>query len=728
MMNNQHLPLFYVLMLRRWLPLGVAFLLLLLTALMWPDNDYFVPIALHWMNIVLLLGVSLALFIFVFRSFNQQQHIRTGSYLRTKLVTAMVLMVLVPAVVLQITANQVIEKGMDVWFDVRVDTLLDKAMNLAQVFYARVESDMATSLEAVAANDEALLEAATLPLGSMGLSHYLNTLLGQHQWTKVETFDVSGRVTAVAQRAFQGQSLNSFKTRHLSETGKVSIALGHYTIEHETRDDGEYMVGYLPLYTHRRFEMLLRAEVQLPEGVVSSARSIETDYRTYRALERHRQGIQDTFRHTLMMVTILIMCFAGFFAVLFARKLTMPIEALAKALKKVEGGDFDALVSVHSRDELGSLAASFNSMTMRLQNNVSALQQTQLELTDALVSSRQRRYVLETLLQNLQSGVILLEQDGHIRLINQTCQQLFSLEHHQLEKTSMFDFTEAHLSPVLDFYQHLHAEQQNTLQHEFELSFGQKTVRVLARGTLLGEQEDSLFKGWLLVFDDVTQLAEMQKHQAWSEVAQRLAHEIKNPLTPIKLSTERLQRRFRHQVDDEAVFDTCTHAVISQVERLQRLLSDFSDLATLPKPKIQRVSIASLLQELRELYSAYHDLCFEGLPEGDVYCDVDQIRQVLINLIDNALATQSLVRVFVEITTEHTCFYVQDQGVGIDESTQRHMFEAYFSTKKRGSGLGLAIAQRITEEHHGQLLLLSAAAPTCFCMQLPHVHETEEVN
>lgn len=250
-------------------------------------------------------------------------------------------------------------------------------------------------------------------------------------------------------------------------------------------------------------------------------------------------------------------------------------------------------------------------------------------------------------------------------------------------------------------------------------------MKVLARGTLLGQQEDKLYKGWLLVFDDVTQLADAQKHEAWSEVAQRLAHEIKNPLTPIKLSTERVQRRFRSQVDDVAVFDTCTHAVISQVERLQRLLADFSNLATLPKPKNEVVSIASLIQDMRELYSPYRDLTFEGLPEGNICCDADQIRQVLINLIDNALATKTHVRVFVENTEKDVRFNVQDEGAGVDERTKQHMFEPYFSTKQDGSGLGLAIALRITEEHGGQLQLVLNGSPTRFCMSLPHAAQQD---
>jgi len=643
------------------------------------------------------------------------------------MVAAMVVMVLVPSLILQVTANQVIEKGFDVWFDVRVDTLLDKAMNLAQGFYADVASDMELSLEQLANNNDFSGEILSVPLGNMMVSQRLTELLNQYGWHRIDLFDGAERVIAGSQRDFQGKSLNDLKVAPVSDAGKLSMALGRYAVDHEIRQDGEYVVGYLPLYAQRRLVGLLRAEVKLPDDVIASARSIETDYRTYKELERHRQGIQDIFMNTLMIAMILIVFIAAVLALLFVRRLTSPVEDLAMALKQVEVGDFDAVVPVKSEDEFGSLATSFNSMTARLKYNMETLTETQSELTNALVSSRQRQYVLENLLSNLHSGVILLDASGEIRLLNETCKTLLMFPQQKEDKKSIYDFSEAHLKPVLEFFETLQTQELADLQQELVVSYGLQTVKILARGTLLGGQED-VFSGWLLVFDDVTQLADAQKHRAWAEVAQRLAHEIKNPLTPIKLSTERVKRRFREQVDDVKVFDTCTDAVITQVERLQRLLADFSDLATLPKPKMENVSVASLLQELRELYSPYPNLTFEGMPEGEVYCDIDQIRQVLINLIDNALATGAHVRVYVEVTEQDTRFYVQDEGPGIDENAQEHIFEPYFSTKAEGSGLGLAIAQRISEEHHGQLLLLSAAAPTRFCMWLPHVqsHRSKE--
>jgi len=702
-----------------FLPFIVVLILSGAIYLVWPSPNQFGPTYLNWINVFLLLFFTIMILILGLRNLRQKKQLSVSFNLRTKLVTAMVLMVLLPSLILQITANQIITRGFDIWFDVRVDTLLDKAMNLAQGFYADIESDMELSLTQVV-SDNNFPELEPTPLGSLVLNQYMEKLISKYAWDKLELFDASERIVATAQRKLQGQDFHDLEASPVSETGRLSIALGRYAVDHEVRKDGEYVIGYLPLLSQRRLIGLFRAEVKLPEDITTSARSIETDYRTYRELDRHRQGIQEIFMHTLMIAMILIISIAGVFAMMFARRLTSPVEELAAALKQVEVGDFDALVKTDAKDELGSLAASFNSMNARLKYNMQTLTETQSELTNALVNSRQRQYVLENLLANLHSGVVLLDGAGEIRLMNHACRSLLMLPAHKEDKTSIYDFSEVHLKPVLTFFETLQTQNLEGLQQELVISQGFQTVKMLARGTSLGG-EDDVFSGWLLVFDDITQLAEAQKHRAWAEVAQRLAHEIKNPLTPIKLSTERVKRRFRNQVDDVKVFDTCTDAVINQVERLQRLLADFSNLATLPKPKMAEVTIASLLLEMRELYSPYSNLTFEGMPEGSVYCDADQIRQVLINLIDNALATKAHVRVYVEVTDQDTRFYVQDEGSGIDENAKEHIFEPYFSTKAEGSGLGLAIAQRISEEHHGQLQLISASSPTRFCLWLPHV-------
>jgi len=206
-------------------------------------------------------------------------------------------------------------------------------------------------------------------------------------------------------------------------------------------------------------------------------------------------------------------------------------------------------------------------------------------------------------------------------------------------------------------------------------------------------------------------------------VARRLAHEIKNPLTPIKLSAERLQRRFASQVDRKDIFDECTHTVIAQVERLQRLISDFSSLARMPQPRLATCSINKLLEEMAQLFRPYAQVEVRMAEEALVCdCDVDQMKQVLINLVDNAIAaSREGEPVTLSAVQEQgwLCFHVTNEGDGIDPEVATHLFEPYFSTKDGGSGLGLAIAKRIAEDHDGELWLASLASPTDFCLKVP---------
>jgi two-component system nitrogen regulation sensor histidine kinase NtrY len=426
----------------------------------------------------------------------------------------------------------------------------------------------------------------------------------------------------------------------------------------------------------------------------------------------------------MLIATLLIIMAAGIVAITYARRLTSPIGELAKALERVTEGDLSVSIPTAPEDELGSLVHSFNRMTLRLKQNVEALEQTQKELTGALDSSRQRQYVLETLLANLQTGVLLVDAKGNIRLINQSMRELLNLSIEWMPGRAIAPLCVGRLQLVGEFYDELQHQGEGHLQREIELPATHGSLHILARGARLSGAGSAGFSGYLMVLDDVSSLAEAQRHRAWAEVAQRLAHEIKNPLTPIKLAAERLQRRFRKMADNTEVFDSCTHAIITQVERLQRLIMDFSDLARMPQPKPSMIVAKELAIDMRELYSAYPRIHVEGFDDGVMcYCDADQIRQVLINLMDNALAATEENKAPVHLFGSHygkmVEFHVQDGGTGIPDDLADHIFEAYFSTKESGSGLGLAIAKRIVEEHDGELLLVSRKLPTHFCLRLP---------
>jgi len=704
----------------RMLPLLMSIMLWLVISALWPDQSSSETSFIVWINITLLVILSAALLNYGVRLLRQQKERRAGSGLRAKLVIALVSMLLIPTSILLVSANQMVEKGMDVWFDVRVDTLLDQALNLAQGFYARVDSDLKKGLITAMNDDELLSYMATLPVSYSLLNTRMANLMQHEGWQSIEIFDLNERLVAQV----QSEGLSGLEPEALEEEAKSTLTLGLVSTKLITRDNEEIAVGYAPLRAHQNVIGVLRAKIVLPAGVVKNARAVEADYRSYRELERNRQSIRSTFTHAMLIATLIVILAAGIVAVGFARRLTSPIGDLARALERVTEGDLTVSIPSAPEDELGSLVDSFNRMTLRLKQNVEALEQTQKELTGALDSSRQRQYVLETLLANLQTGVLLIDASGNIRLLNQSMRELLNLSGEWVPGRSIASLCIGRLQLVCQFYDELCHQEDENLQRELELTVDHNSLHILARGVKLSGAGSAGFSGYLMVLDDVSSLAEAQRHRAWSEVAQRLAHEIKNPLTPIKLAAERLQRRFRKMADDTEVFDSCTHAIITQVERLQRLIVDFSDLARLPKPKPGIVHARDLITDMAELYGAYSRVHVEQFADDTLcFCDADQIRQVLINLMDNALAAteESLAPVHLSggYDLNMVEFHIQDGGSGIPDDAAEHIFEPYFSTKESGSGLGLAIADRIADEHNGNLTLLSNANPTHFCLRLP---------
>lgn len=706
--------------LMRFLPVLMSILLMFGVYIMWPHGfSGDARSLLTWVNIVLMLVLAGLSMQYGVRLLRQRSEPRPGSRLRAKLVMALVGMLMIPSMIIQVTASQMVDRGLNVWFDVRVDTLLDRALNLARGFYGRVEGDLKQGMS-IYVNDPVLVDAVGPPVDYSRLNLRLEEIQAKEDWQRLQLFDTNDRLLA----GVQASGLEALEAEPLDENAKLATALRRTVTGLLTTGDREVVAGYAPLQGQHGMVALLRAEITLPPGVVQNARAIEADYKTYRALERNRQAIQGLFTNTMLIVTLVVVLIAGGVAIVFARRLTSPIGSLAQALHRVAEGDLQVSIAETTTDELGSLVHSFNRMTGRLKDNVDALTQTQHELTEALNNSRQRRHILETLLANLQTGVLLSDADGRIRLLNESLKSLLNLPSGWTPGREITRLCNGRLLGIGQFFDELRNQEQEHLQREFDISVGKKTLHILARGARLHAAGTSGLSGYLIVMDDVSSLAEAQRHKAWAEVARRLAHEIKNPLTPIKLAAERLDRRFSRQVEHADVFEACTHTIIGQVERLQRLISDFSTLARLPQPRLNKVTLAHLLEEMSELYAPYKNVTVEVFNESTIcMCDADQVRQVLINLLDNAIAATREnggdVRLYAATGAATVEFHVLDEGEGIPDENHEQIFEPYYSTKADGSGLGLAIAYRIAQEHEGALKLQSLRNPTHFCLSLP---------
>ncbi|MBF0281715.1 MAG: HAMP domain-containing protein [Zetaproteobacteria bacterium] len=711
-------------------PLALTLTLWGVTGIVWGDITVPETSLIALINIGIMGILSLFFLLYSVRSL-QNKPMRAGSPLRSKLVIAFMGILLLPTMIIQTSSHQVVEKGLNIWFDVRVDKVMDQALHLAQGFYSRVDHELKQGLISVTSDQVLLNRFSMMPEQFSPLHLRLSELMQQHNWQSIRIYDLNEHLVANVRMT----GLAELTPPPLSEQAKLALKIGHTSTELAVIDGSEMAVGYAPLRYNQKIIGVLQAEITLPEGIVNDAKNIEDNYRSYRELERNRQAIGSLFTHIMLFITLSIVLIAGLIAIFFSRKLTAPIDQLASAVHRITEGDLNVIIPASPQDELGALVESFNQMATRLKQNMQALDIAQDHLKQSLNDSQQRQYILERLLANMQSGALLLSDQGHIRLVNQAFQQLSSNHDdwvigndiHNLKQHPQLNF-------ILKFFDEMKDQQTQYLQQEVEIMMGKKSQIMLLRGTCLHDQHTPLSKlsGYLILMDNITDLAEAQRHKAWSEVAQRLAHEIKNPLTPIKLAAERLQRRFRTQVDDQKVFDHCTHAIINQTDRLQRLVGDFSSLARIPKPRMDNCTVAAIFTSMQELYETYSRVHID-FPEHELplYCDFDQIRQIIINLMNNALAAteENLAPINLYATFNHHSInlHILDEGDGIPETLAGKIFEAYISTKADGSGLGLAIAKRIAEDHQGQLQLLSHAKPTHFCLSLPMQTQQMEI-
>lgn len=431
-----------------------------------------------------------------------------------------------------------------------------------------------------------------------------------------------------------------------------------------------------------------------------------------------------------IMILLLSLLSALWFAFYSTRRLTAPISELAKGTQTIAAGIYNKPIPYVSHDDLGFLVQSFNDMMLNLEHTHKSLSQSQ-----QLIEHQNSR--LEGILSHLSSGVLVLDSQRRLERINSAaCQILDS----KITGTSGMPInTIAQHYPLIYPLTNTLAKHIRNGEKEWSASLDittSKGVRSLfCRGSCLIEDEQ--LRGFVIVFDDVTDLVSAQKNAAWSEVARRLAHEIKNPLTPIQLSADRLRHKYLKQMNEEdgAVLDRATKTIVQQVSTLKKMVQAFSDYARAPKLQITTINPSSLLNGVVDLYCAQYPGHIELQIEDelpDIEGDTDRLRQILNNLIKNGLESSGTekaanvtvtARMYGKETTKNLQIKICDNGAGIDDEMRSQIFNPYATTKPKGTGLGLAIVKRIVEEHNGQITLIDSDQGSCFELNLPIHHQ-----
>jgi nitrogen fixation/metabolism regulation signal transduction histidine kinase len=619
-----------------------------------------------------------------------------GSRLTVRLLLLLALMAVVPGALVYTVSVQFLAKSIESWFDVKVDAALEGGINLGRSAIDQMLSELHAKARAIAA------ELADRPANQQVM--LLGRLRDQSGVHEAVIVSASGRVLASSSEDVS-RLVPELPTPQVLRQARSSR--GYTSVD---ANAGKPLalrvvvpVASLALADEARFVQLRQS---VPEQFGRSAEAVEAAYRDYRELVLARQGLKRIYIVTLTLALSMALLVAIALAVVLASRLSEPLANLAQATQAVARGDFSRQAPVTSRDELGVLTESFNSMTRQLDDARRVVEANRM----ALESAKAR---LENILANLSAGVLVFDRELGLTITNHGALAILGagLESFAAEMRGQF-----------------RAHGALAWQQEVELKSTGKAL--LVRGTALSQDPAG---GFVLVFDDITQLIQAQRATAWAEVARRLAHEIKNPLTPIQLSAERMEMKLSGKLapEDAEALARGTRTIVNQVAALKSMVDDFRDYSRMPAPVFAALDLNALALEVLALYETSNAPIASKLAPAlpDVRADSAQIRQVLHNLVQNAQDALELrkncgeppmIEVRTEIAGDKVRLSVTDNGGGFPEEMMARIFEPYVTSKPRGTGLGLAIVKKILDEHHGELAIENRpAAGVSVTMLLP---------
>jgi two-component system nitrogen regulation sensor histidine kinase NtrY len=655
-------------------------------------------------NIILILLLIFLIVRNVVKLVYERRHGILGSKLRTKLVAAFVGLSLIPTVVLFLVSVNFLSYSIDHWFDIKVGGALNMSLEVAQAYYQQfTESSKyyAKQLSSIITENQ---------LYEKDRNVYLKALIEQRQkslnLTLIEVyFKTPGNNLIV-------RGTDNVDIVPIKPSAKVmeDVFTGKEVSTIESVHEGDVISGLSPIYTKRGPRDvigLVGVYYYIPNGLVNRMDHIAKTSEEYKQFRILKNPIKLSYIITLSIVTLLIIFSATWFGLFLAKGITVPIQDLAEATHKIAQRNLDHQIDIKADDEIGVLVDSFNKMTKTLKQSSEDLERANMTLD-------QRRKYMETVLRNVSAGVVSIDRKGVITTINRAAEKMLDIKTEKVLNRRYQDVLRPeHMDLVNEFLREMKENSSAFIEKQIQILLKDRALTVLATTNTL-EDDDGNYMGLVVVFEDLTQLQKAERLAAWREVARRIAHEIKNPLTPIQLSAQRLQRKYGDKLgDDAAVLQECTKTIIDQVHGLKNLVNEFSRFARMPMTTPTSNDLNEVVTGAVSLFQdAHKDISFLLQPDPEIPSldlDAEQIKRVMINLLDNAVAAVPKGDGKIEIRTSYDKINrrarveVIDNGSGISPADKMKMFEPYFSTKKSGTGLGLAIVSSIISDHAGQV-------------------------
>jgi len=623
-----------------------------------------------------------------------------GSRLSMRLVISFTLMAVIPGLIVYLVSVNFLTRSIESWFNVKVESALDGGLKLGQ----KALDIMLTDLELKA-------ERMALTLSSMPTTSQYAALSDLREKSGIQDATIisdQGKIIAVSSNDAESflpalPTLIQLKQAENNIYGKIE----------PITNKGLYLRVLAPINgsSVSNERLILQILQPVPDSLSTIAESVQAVFQDYQKLSYSRDSLKVIFSITLTLVLMLAILTAVAIGFLLSRKLSEPLALLAEGTKKIAKGNFKTMLPETGKDELGVLVRSFNSMTRQLDQATQASQSNQIRLESA-------RSYLETVLAHLSSGVIVINQAMEIISFNIAASKILQVD---LSKNTGQLLTSISIrnKALKDFVSAIQEEVKTTgnkkqaeIIRQFEIKYEKNNQVLLLQITPLPQNK---INNYVLMIDDITMMIQAQRDAAWSEVARRLAHEIKNPLTPIQLSAERIKHKLGSKLNkvDTEILDKAVLTIVNQVDAMKTMVNEFSEYARAPKLNLELTDINKLIKEITLLFEnsgiKITTKLYKAMPE--IKIDINMMRQVLINLIQNAQdamasnTKQPTIQISTNKLKNYLVLSIQDNGPGFSADILKKAFEPYVTTKSHGTGLGLAIVKKIIEEHDGLITI-----------------------
>jgi two-component system, NtrC family, nitrogen regulation sensor histidine kinase NtrY len=637
-----------------------------------------------------------------------------GHKLRTRLIIAFIGLTLIPTLPLFLIASQFISSSLDYWFSNRVEHSLEQAVTIGQAYLQEEQDRLRHDCRLVLAELREI--AGNRPISALQPTDIPGELRDNYHISGLFLLDGRNQVLwASSELAAPFRDLTSLPTGWPTPSpGSDPGTLQIHTLT--LSDQRECLVARMYVQ-----DAIASAEIgpvslmlfrRLPSSVTEKLVAIASGHDNYLQLKLLQRPLKMSHFITFSIVTLLVIFAAIWFGFFLAKSITTPIQEMVEATQRIAQGDLSVRVDLERDDEIGMLISSFNSMVLDLRDTQGKLASAYEALQESHVELEKRRRYMEVVLENVAAGVLSLNAEGRVMTINKSAETMLGVHAQEvLGKSYQQRLEKTHQDVIDSFIASYRATGQAHLEQKIQVSLSDRPMLLLIKATIL-EDENRDFMGVVVVFDDLTDFEKAQRMAAWREVARRIAHEVKNPLTPIKLSAQRLRRKYFDLLEQPgSMLDECTSTIVEQVDRMQRLVNEFSSFARLPRSNPTLCDLGTIVENSTTLYRHnYPKISFMVTKDPEfplLHLDQEQFKQVMINLLENAVQAMDDGDNAVHIRLTHhellriAVLECADTGHGLSANDKLRIFEPYYSTKEKGTGLGLAIVASIVADHHG---------------------------